>query len=189
MLQGRCCPRPAFAVFSVRAASGTVDACLLHVVLGSGLHFGAVGRPWPSRLSDRDSGRCEDQSANTGVSTRLRLPLDVPNELGCLPLRFGHARFISESVRPRRVVRIASSRPKSGWGRGADPRVGPAERRLGGGASIVQLRAESIMVIAPSRCRAGQPRASRRLRGPGGVLGWPEAPVCVLSGRQCVRER
>ena len=111
MLWGRCCPRPAFAVLRARAASGIVHACLLHIVLGSGLHFGGLGRPWPSWLSDRDSGRCEYQSANAGISTHLWLVLDVPSELGCLPLRFGHARSISESVRPRRVVRIASSSP------------------------------------------------------------------------------
>ena len=82
-----------------------------HAVLGSGLHFGAVGRPWPSRLSDRDSDRCEYQSANAGVGTHARVIVDISSELGCLLLRFCHARSISESVRPRRVVRIASSSP------------------------------------------------------------------------------
>ena len=44
-----------------------------------------------------------------------------------------YIRSISESARPHRVVLIASSGSKSGWSRGVDPRMGPAERHLGGG--------------------------------------------------------
>ena len=133
VLWGRCCPRPAFAVLRARTAAGIVHACFPHVALDSGLHFGAVGRPQQSRLSDRDSDRCEYQSANAGGSTHPCVMLDALRELGCLPLRFDHIRSISASVRPHRVVRIASSGPKSGWRRGVDPRMGPAERRLVGG--------------------------------------------------------
>ena len=77
--------------------------------------------------------RCEYRSANAGGSTHPWAMLEVPREIGYLPLRFDHIRSISESVRPHRVVRIASSGPKSGWSRGVDPRMGPADRRLGGG--------------------------------------------------------
>ena len=161
MLWARCCPRPAFAVLRARAASGTVHVCLPHAVLGSSLHFGGVGRPWPSRLSDLDSGRCEDQSANAGVGTHARVIMDISSELGCLLLRFCHARSISESVRPRRVVRIASSRPKSGWGRGADPRVGPAERCLGGGRpSCSFARRASWLLLLRAAARGSPERAT-----------------------------
>ena len=159
MLWGRCCPRPAFAVLLARAAAWTGHACLPHGASGSGLHFGGVRRPWPSRLSDRDSGRCEYQSANAGVGTHARVIMDICSELGCLLLRFCHARSILESVRPRRVVRIASSGPKSGRGRGADLRVGAAERRLGGGRPSCSFarRASWLLSHRPAA------RACRRL--------------------------
>ena len=164
---------------SARAASGIVHACLPHAVLGSSLHFGGLGRPRPSRLSDRDSGRCQYQSANAGVGTHARVIMDVSSELGCLLLRFCHARSILESVRPRRVVRIVSSGPKSGWGRGADPRVGAPERRLGGGRPSCSFarRASCLLSHRPAA------RACRRLCGPCGVLGRPVGPICVQNDR------
>ena len=117
-----------------------------------------------SRLPDRDSDLCEYQSANAGGSTHPCVMLDVPRELGCLPLRFDHIRSISESLRPHRVVRIAFFGPKSDWSRRVDPRMGPAERRLGGGRQSCNSPrrrsckfARSIMVNASSCCCMGQP--------------------------------
>ena len=109
-----------------------------------------------SRLSDRDSDRCEYQSANAGGGTHPCIMLDVPRELGCLPLRFDHIRSISESVRPQRVVRIASSGPirLESWSRPSDGARRAASRW---GTSIVQVRAESIMVNASSCSYTGQP--------------------------------
>ena len=121
-----------------------------------------------SRLLDRDSDRCEYQSANTGGSTHPCVMLDVPRELGCLPLRFGHIRSISESVRPHRVVRIASSGPKSGWGRGVDPRMGPADRRLGGGRRSCRFarRASWLMPLrARTRGSPSPPSIARARQG------------------------
>ena len=80
-----------------------------------------------SRLSDRDSDRCEYQSANAGGSTHPCVMLDVPRELGCLPLRFDHIRSISESVRPHRSSGLLLLGPNP---------VGAAESTLGWGPQI-----------------------------------------------------
>ena len=56
---GSILPEAGVCSFRARAASGIVHACFAHVALDSGLHFGAVGRPQQSRVSDRDSDRCE----------------------------------------------------------------------------------------------------------------------------------
>ena len=84
--------------------------------------------------------------------------LDVPRELGCLPLHFGHIRSISESVRPHRVVRIASSGPKSGWSCGVDPRMGPAERRLGGGRRSCRFARRASWLMPLRAHTRGSPR-------------------------------
>ena len=84
--------------------------------------------------------------------------LGLPRELGCLPLRFDHIRSISESVRPHRVVRIASSGPKSGWSRGVDPRMGPAERRLGGGRRSCRFARRASWLMPLRAHTRGSPR-------------------------------
>ena len=184
MLWGRCYPRPAFAVLRARAASGIVHVCFPHVALDSGLHFDAVGRP------QRDSDRCEYQSANAGGSTHPCVMLDVPRELGCLPLRFDHIRSISESVRPHRVVRIASSGPKSGWSRGVDPRMGPAERRLGGGRRSCRFarRASWLMPLRAHTRGSPSPLSIARARR-GARPANPRAKRPNLRPRTRLRER
>ena len=99
----------------------------------------------------------------------------------CLPLRFGHIRSISESVRPHRVVRIASSGPKSGWSRGVDPRMGPAERRLGGGRRSYRFARRASWFTRLFVLLHGAARARHRLRGPDRGLGWPVGPIRVQN--------